>query len=121
MAILTKKSDTAEKKEPAAKVQVAGGAKVFAEILLQPRISEKSSQSVSLNKYVFNVLMSANKIEVKKAVEKVYHVKVVRVNMIKVKGKSRNFGRSKGRTSDFKKAMVTLKKGDKIEGVTETI
>jgi large subunit ribosomal protein L23 len=114
-------SQKIEKSENAPKAAVAGGAKIFAQALLGPRISEKSSRLNGINQYVFNVLKSANKIEIKKAVEKVFHVGVTGVNIINVKGKSRNYGRTSGKTSAFKKAMVTLKKGDKIEGATETI
>ena len=63
----------------------------------------------------------SNKVEVKKAVEAAYKVKVTQVNIITNQGKSRNFGRTSGMTSGFKKAIVTLRKGDKIEGMTETI
>jgi len=90
-------------------------------ILVQPRISEKASRLAGSNKYVFNVLKSTNKIEVKKAVENAYKVKVTQVNIINVKGKQRNFGRISGKTSAFKKAIVSLREGDKIEGLTENI
>jgi large subunit ribosomal protein L23 len=90
-------------------------------ILIQPRISEKSGSLAQMNKYVFLVAKKANKVEVKKAVEAAYKVKVMQVNVVNNHGKKRNFGRTKGVTADFKKAIVTLKKGDKIEGLTETI
>ena len=90
-------------------------------ILLQPRVSEKAGKMTEMNKYVFVVAKSSNKVEVKKAVEAAYKVKVTQVNMITNKGKNRTFGQTKGRTSDFKKAIVTLKQGDKIEGMTETV
>ncbi len=90
-------------------------------ILIQPRISEKAGHLVQMNKYVFVVAKGANKVEVKKAVEAAYKVKVVQVNVVNNRGKARSFGRTKGTTSGFKKAIVTLKKGDKIEGMTETI
>ncbi len=91
------------------------------EVLLQPRISEKASTLVASNKYVFMVGKSANKVEIKKAVERMYKVSVTQVNIIKMKGKKKNVGRIAGELSDFKKAVVTLKEGDKIEGVTQTI
>lgn len=124
MAIFSKKENTEkQEQQPAADkpAHMLGSSRAFAGIIVQPRISEKANHLVSANKYIFDVLNSANKIEVKKAVENAYKVKVTQVNMIKVKGKNRNYGRISGRTSDFKKAIVTLKKGDKIEGATETI
>jgi large subunit ribosomal protein L23 len=84
-------------------------------ILVKPRISEKAALLAKLNKYVFNVAKSANKISVKRAVEKQYTVKVLQVNMVNTEGKSRNYGRTSGKMSDFKKAIVTIKEGQKIE------
>lgn len=116
MAIFSEKSDkkteNLSSSVPAVKIPA---------VLVQPRVSEKAGHLASLNKYVFKVLKSANKVEVKKAVESAYKVKVVAVNMVLNKGKHRNFGRTSGRTSDFKKAIVTLKQGDKIEGLTDVI
>ena len=89
-------------------------------VLLSPRISEKSGRLAKQNKYVFNVRAAANKVEVKKAVESAYKVRVVRVNMVKMEGKSRIYGRSRGKLSDFKKAIVTLPSNQSIvihEGV----
>ncbi len=91
------------------------------QILLQPRISEKAGHLTSLNKYVFNVLKAANKVEIKKAVERMYKVKVLRVNVVNTQGKTKASGRVSGRTSNFRKAIVTLKKGDKIEGVSDIV
>ena len=76
---------------------------------------------VSMNKYTFKVLKATNKVEVKKAVESFYKVKVIQVNMVNNQGKARTFGRTSGRTQAFKKAIVTLKKGDKIEGLTDVV
>ncbi len=91
------------------------------QILLQPRVSEKAGHLTSLNKYVFNVLKGANKVEIKKAVERMYSVKVVRVNVLNTDGKIKASGRAKGKTSNFRKAVVTLKKGDTIQGVSEIV
>ena len=90
-------------------------------VLFGPRVSEKAAHSADRGKYVFNVAMSANKVTIKKAVENAYRVNVVQVNILNTKGKRRNFGRTSGTTSNFKKAVVTLKAGQKIEGATETI
>ena len=119
MAILSEKKQ--EKKESKG-AEGAGVLRVkIPKVLVQPRVSEKSGHLASLNKYVFKVLPTTNKVEVKKAVEAAYKVKVTGVNMVINKGKTRNFGRTVGRTSSFKKAIVTLKKGDKIEGLTDVI
>jgi large subunit ribosomal protein L23 len=69
-----------------------------------------------MNKYVFTIKRDSNKVEVKKAIESAYKVHVIQVNIITNAGKARNFGKTTGRTQGFKKAIVTLKKGDKIEG-----
>lgn len=90
-------------------------------VLVQPRISEKAGQLAQMNKYVFKVKGNANKVEVKKAVEAAYKVKVTQVNMITNMGKARNFGNRSGRTQGFKKAIVTLKKGDSIQGLTDVV
>ena len=90
-------------------------------VLVQPRISEKAGAMARMNKYVFKVGRGANKVEVKKAVELFYKVKVLQVNIVNNQGKLRNFGRTKGRTQGFKKAIVTLRKGDKIEGLTDGV
>ncbi len=132
MALFSKKSDDQkddQKKETSALDAVSSDAsksdkvpelKIPA-VLLQPRISEKAGKLVSLNKYVFAVLKSANKVEVKKAVEKHYKVRVIQVNMVNTQGKLKNFGRIAGKTSGFKKAIVTLKKGDTIKGLTDVV
>src|SRR5581483_9904878 len=90
-------------------------------ILIQPRISEKSGHLASLNKYVFKVQRSTNKVEVKKAVEAAYKVHVTQVNIVNNQAKARNYGRTSGKMSPFKKAVVTLKKGEKIEGLTDVV
>jgi len=84
-------------------------------VLKQPVISEKSFASAEKEKYVFLVDIDATKIEVAKAVEKAFKVHVLSVNTVLVKGKMKRFGRIFGRRSDFKKAIVTIKKGETIE------
>jgi len=85
------------------------------DLLSSPRVSEKAAILTSSGTYVFNVPISANKITVRKAVEKQYKVNVVRVNMVRGEGKIVRRGRISGRRSDWKKALVTLKTGQKIE------
>lgn len=85
-------------------------------ILKQPLISEKASKGASLGKYVFIVENNANAIEIKKAVEKIYKVKVLKVNTCVVKGKMKRVRYNQpGRTSNWKKAVVTLRKGFEIK------
>lgn len=84
-------------------------------LVRQPRVTEKSVGLAGLDKYVFVVDGKANKPETKKVIEAIYGVKVKDVNIVNVKGKPKRLGRSMGRTSNFKKAVVTLKKGHKID------
>lgn len=90
-------------------------AKTAYRVLLRPIISEKTTMGASLNKYVFEVAPTANKVEIKQAVSEAYGVMPVSVNIIKKKGKKVRRGRHTGRTKDIKKAIVTLKKGDSIK------
>lgn len=90
-------------------------------ILMHHHLSEKTNLFSSTGRYVFKVAKNANKIEVKKAVEKVYDVHVTKVNMVNVAGKSRRQGRTMGRTQDWKKAIVTLKQGERIAGLAEGV
>ncbi len=83
--------------------------------LLQPLITEKATELAMSNKYCFIVPVTANKSEVMKRVSSVYGVKPVKANFIKVIGKRVRFGRKFGKRKDFKKAIITLKKEDKIE------
>ena len=86
------------------------------EIIQAPLISEKGTAlAESANQFVFKVRPEANKIEVKHAIERLFKVKVVDVRMARYLGKLRRIGRSMGRRSDWKKAYVTLKEGDKID------
>lgn len=90
-------------------------------VLRNYHLSEKSNVFSTKGIYVFRVDVRANKIEIKKAVEKVYDVHVERVNIVNTSGKKRRMGRGVGRTSDWKKAIVTLKKGETISGLAEGI
>lgn len=90
-----------------------------AQIVLRPVISEKSMDETQRGKYTFAVHDDANKLMVKEAVEELFKVRVVEVNVLttKAKEKSRNRrrGRTRGWTSPWKKAVVTVAPGDKIE------
>ena len=83
------------------------------DIIVRPLITERSMDGIADGKYTFEVARFANKIEIKKAVEKLFGVKVDKVNTISVKGKKKRMGRSEGYTSDWKKAVVTLAKDSK--------
>ena len=83
--------------------------------IIQPRISEKAAKLAQIGKYIFLVKGNANKVVIKKAVEKDYKVHVTQINIIRNKAKEITFGRFKGERSGFKKAIVTLKKGETIE------
>lgn len=84
-------------------------------ILKRPVISEKSFAHAEEGKYVFVVAREANKIEIARAIEKLFKVTVLEVRTVVMKGKVKRVGRKFGKRSDFKKAYVTLKEGDKIE------
>ena len=85
------------------------------EVLRRPLITEKNTLLLEQNKYAFEVSKAANKVQVKQAVEKAFRVKVNAVNMITVPGREKRMGRRIILTSSWKKAIVTLKPGDKIE------
>lgn len=90
------------------------------DIIIRPIITEKGTKGMTENKYTFEVTIDANKHIIKKAVEDLFKVEVVRVNTMMVGGKIRGFGRNVGRRKDWKKAIVTLREGDSIplfEGV----
>ncbi|MBI4302499.1 MAG: 50S ribosomal protein L23 [Chloroflexi bacterium] len=85
------------------------------EVLRRPVITEKNTALQSQNQYTFEVSNWANKIQIKEAVEKAFNVKVLVVNVIHVPGKRRRVGRQQGMTCSWKKAVVTLHEGHKIE------
>ncbi|TSA54800.1 MAG: 50S ribosomal protein L23 [Dehalococcoidia bacterium] len=85
------------------------------EILRRPLVTEKSTRLSERNKYVFEVDRRSNKDQVRLAVEKAFKVDVVSVNMIKVPGETKRMGRRAISRPAWKKAIVTLKEGDKIQ------
>jgi large subunit ribosomal protein L23 len=85
------------------------------EVLVRPIITEKNTMLSEQGKYAFEVLPNVNKIEIKRAVEEVFKVKVAAVNVIRVPGKQRRMGRTSGMTRSWKKAVVTLQPGERIE------
>lgn len=96
--------------------------KTVYDVIMRPLITEKAMDLTAEGKYTFEVALDSNKIEIKEAVEKIYNVKVDKVNTVVVKGKKRSGtdrrGKGKrvtGMTSEWKKAYVTLKPGNKID------
>lgn len=85
-------------------------------VLIQALVSEKATDiQEKQNCYVFKVSLMANKLDIKKAVEKAFNVKVASVTTLNVKGKTKKLGRFVGKRSSWKKAFVSLKEGDTIE------
>lgn len=84
-------------------------------ILKEPHISEKSTQLADERKYTFKVYAEANKIQIKRTISNLYGVKVEDVNIINIKPKKRILRGVEGRKTGYKKAIVTLKEGEKIE------
>lgn len=78
------------------------------DIIIRPIITEKSNDGLQQGKYTFEVNKKATKVEIAKAVEKLFEVKVLKVNTMSVKGKEKRVGRNVGMTSDWKKAIVTI-------------
>ena len=99
------------------------------DIIIAPVITEKSNDGMQEGKYTFEVNKKATKVDIAKAVEKLFEVKVLKVNTVTVKGKTKRVGRYEGKTSDWKKAIVTidtnpgektyLAKGGKIAKMTK--
>ena len=85
-------------------------------IVRRPVITERGSAlQESQRKYLFEVLSSANKLEITRAVEALFDVRVTKVNTLNVHGKTKRMGRFEGRRPDWKKAVVTLAEGESIE------
>ena len=99
------------------------------EVIVRPIVTEKSNDGLQEGKYTFEVNKKATKVEIAKAVEKLFEVKVLKVNTMTVKGKTKRVGYHTGKTSDWKKAIVTidtnpseksyLAKGGKVTKVTK--
>ena len=129
MALFKRKpKDTAEmqKKEEKTveeRVEVSAGAVVLPKggdvdsyrIVLSPHVTEKATLMGEQNKYVFKVAENANKTAIKKAVASLYKVEVAKVRIAYAQSKLRRVGKNEGRKSGFKKAIVTLKEGSKID------
>lgn len=85
------------------------------EIIVRPLITEKNTNLMVYNKYSFEVLRDSSKPEIKKAVETIFNVTVTKVHTMNVRGKLKRRGREVGYTREWKKAIVTLAPGERIE------
>jgi large subunit ribosomal protein L23 len=86
------------------------------QVVLKPLLTEKGTRlKEEGNQYIFRVARTANKVEIRQAIEQLFKVTVLEVRTARVRGKIKRLGRFQGRTSDWKKAVATLKKGDSIE------
>jgi large subunit ribosomal protein L23 len=113
---INKEKDKKEKKEKHIKEKKQGVHALIAPFILkEPHITEKATDLTNYNQYIFRVYKNANKIQVKKAVEEIYNVDVVNVRIINTKEKKIRLGRFEGTKPGFKKAIVKLKEGQKIE------
>ncbi len=105
-------SESEEKKVSPSKIK---STRFSYEAIKQPHISEKASYLAEKGQYIFEISPNYNKNEIKKAVEGIYGVDVLSVNMIKIPAKKRRLGRTEGFRKAYKKAVVTIKEGQKIE------
>jgi large subunit ribosomal protein L23 len=86
------------------------------EVVLRPLLTEKGTRlKEEGNHYLFRVAKTANKVEIKQAIEQLFKVTVLEVRTVRLQGKVKRLGRFQGRRPDWKKAIATLKKGDSIE------
>ncbi len=84
-------------------------------VILSPHVSEKSEMNKMYNQYTFKVLKTSTKLEIKKAVELLFEVKVSRVSVLNVKPKTKRFAKTLGQRKAWKKAVITLVDGHEIE------
>jgi large subunit ribosomal protein L23 len=116
-AVKKETTKTEKQKEVAVKASVAvvKNARFSYDAIKQPHISEKASDLSAKNQYIFEIFPNYNKTEIKKAVEGIYGVDVLSVNIIKIPHKKRRLGKTEGFRKAYKKAVVKIKEGQKIE------
>ena len=90
----------------------------YLDTIISPNITEKSTSMSDFNKVVFKVNKKANKQSIKKTIEKIFKVNVIKINTINIKGKNKLVRNKKSYKSGYKKAIVTLKKGQSIDLAT---
>ncbi|MEI7425874.1 MAG: 50S ribosomal protein L23 [Candidatus Moraniibacteriota bacterium] len=88
---------------------------ILSKVLIEPIVTEAATMLIEQNKYIFKISARATKLQVKLAVEKIYKVKVEKVNTVSVPKKARSRGRIPGWKSGYRKAVVTLKEGNKLD------
>ncbi len=91
------------------------------DVIIRPILTEKSYAGIENKKYVFEVAKSANKTQIKLAIEEIFEVSVESVHTVNCKGKLKRMGRSQGYTPDYKKAIVQLKKDSKAIAFFESL
>ncbi len=107
----SKKSDLAKKSKNTADKKNS----LYYNIILRPYITEKTSMMGQENKYVFVVSKDASKVDIKNAIENIFSVSVLKVSVVNVPSKKVRLGMHEGKKPGFKKAIVKLKEGDKID------
>ena len=107
----TEKSET----EVRAPKKIKKGTSAAYRVLKSPHITEKATDLNKKNQYVFEVFPRANKSEIKKAIEGVFNVEVLGVNIVKIRAKKRRLGRTSGWKKASKKAIIRIKEGQKID------
>lgn len=110
----TEKKDVVKNTPAVAKAKAGKGGFSY-DAVKDPHISEKATYLTEKNQYTFKVSPSFNKTEIQKAVSGIYGVDVLSVNIIKIPAKKRRLGRTQGWRKSYKKAVVTIKEGQKIE------
>jgi large subunit ribosomal protein L23 len=110
-----KKEEPFVKEPPEMKLKKEKVSREAFKILKSPHITEKASDLTKVNQYIFKVFPRANKTEIKKAVENLYGVNVISVKIINIPPKRRTLGRISGWRKGYKKAIVKIKEGQKIE------
>ena len=106
---------TVPAKQEKVKVSKKDNTKDAYKYLIRPLVTEKATDLAQLNKYAFEVSKQANKIEVKKAIKALYGVDCLNINIMNYRGKKTSNRRIEGKKKNWKKAIITLKQGDKIE------
>jgi large subunit ribosomal protein L23 len=114
MSLLKKEKPAKAKAAGAKKTSILGEARLF-DVIKRPIVTEKTTVLAEQNKVVFEISATANKGDVKAAVESIFKVSVLKVNTINVEGKVKSFRGKKGQRSDFRKAIVTLAAGQTID------
>jgi len=113
-AVASKHAEEKTTEKPAAQKIAPPADSIAYRVLVRPIVSEKTSRLEKVHQYAFVVAARANKVEIKKAVEKHYRVHVTNVNIVNVFGKHVRSGRTEGKRRDWRKAYVTVKEGETI-------